>query len=60
MPLLPEKSAWTNMKKKTIEKIMALPKASQDKVWKLAIDRLKTEKMHKNEVLHLQDKQSKK
>ena len=48
------------MKKKTIEKIMALPKASQDKVWKLAIDRLKTEKMHKNEVLHLQDKQSKK
>lgn len=48
------------MKKKTMEKMMALPKASQDKLWKLAMDRLKAERMHKNEVVRSQDKQSKK
>lgn len=48
------------MKKETLEKLMALPKASQDKVWKLAMDRLKTEKVQKKEALHAQDKQSKK
>jgi len=35
------------MKKETMEKLLALPKASQDKVWKLAMDRLKMEQSHK-------------
>lgn len=51
------------MKKKTMERLMALPKASQDKVWKLAMDRLKMEKMQKmqeNEALRSQDKKTKK
>jgi len=48
------------MKKDTMERLMALPKASQDKVWKLAQDRLKKERMRKNEALQPQDKQSKK
>ena len=48
------------MKKDTMKKLMALPKASQDKVWKLAMDRLKMEKIQKNESLRPQDKQTKK
>lgn len=51
------------MKKKTMEKLMALPKASQDKVWKLAMDRLKmqkTLKIQENEALRVRDKQSNK
>lgn len=48
------------MKKETMEKLMALPQASQDKVWKLAAHRLKMEKMQKSEASHLQDKQAKK
>lgn len=48
------------MKKETMEKLMGLPKASQDKLWKLATDRLKMEKMQKNESLRSPDKQTKK
>jgi hypothetical protein len=48
------------MKKDTMEKLMALPKASQEKVWKLAMDRLKMARMQKNEALRSQDKQTKK
>lgn len=51
------------MKKKTMERLMALPKDSQDKVWKLAMERLKKEqmqKMQKNDALRTQDKQTKK
>jgi hypothetical protein len=47
-----------SMKKETMEKLMALPKASQDKVWKLAMDRLKAEKLQKS--VPAQVKQSKK
>lgn len=43
-----------------MKKLMALPKASQDKVWKLATDRLKMEKMQKNEMLRSQSKVTKK
>lgn len=48
------------MKKETMKKLMALPKSSQDKVWKLAMDRLKTEKMKQAGAIPAQDKQSKK
>jgi len=48
------------MKKETMKKLMALPKASQDKIWKLAMDRLKTGKAQEKETLPAQDKQSKK
>ena len=47
-----------NMKKDTMKRLMALPKASQDKVWKLAMDRLKMEKMRKNEAPRPQDKKT--
>ena len=48
------------MKKETMKKLMALPKDSQDKVWKLAMDRLKLERAQKQETLPPQDKQAKK
>jgi len=48
------------MKKETMDKLMALPKASQDKVWKLAMDRLKLERMQKNETSRPQNKETKK
>ena len=48
------------MKKETMERLMALPKASQDKIWKLAMDRLKMEKMQKNDALRSKEKQTKK
>ena len=44
------------MKKETMEKLMALPKESQDKIWKLAMDRLKSEKNQKSEALRPLDK----
>ena len=39
---------------------MALPKDHQEKIWKLAMDRLKTSKVQKKEALRSQDKQTKK
>ncbi len=48
------------MKKDTMKKLMALPKASQDKVWKLAMDRLKAEKTQKGEALPVPHKEPKK
>ena len=47
------------MKKETMKKVMALPKASQDKVWKLAMERLKMEKVQRKEAIRPQDKQTK-
>ena len=48
------------MKKDTMKKLMALPKESQEKVWKLAMDRLKMASTQKNEVPRSLDKQTKK
>jgi hypothetical protein len=55
-----ERREFTNMKNDTMQRLMALPKASQEKVWKLAMDRLKMAKTQKNEALRSQDKQTKK
>ena len=41
-----------------MKRLMALPKDSQDKVWQLAMERLKKEKMQKNEMPHPQDKKA--
>ncbi len=46
------------MKKETMKKLLALPKATQDKVWKQAMDRLKKESMQKAETLSSQDKKT--
>jgi len=47
------------MKKETIKKLMTLPKDSQEKLWKLAIERLKAEKKLKNSALSTQCKNKK-
>ena len=48
------------MKKDTMKKLLKLPKDSQDKVWGLAMDRLKLERKKKNEAPRLEDEQTKK
>jgi hypothetical protein len=48
------------MKKETMKRLLALPKESQDKVWKLALDRLELERKQKNNELHPVAKQAKK
>jgi len=43
-----------------MKRLLALPKESQDKVWKLALDRLELERKLKNGELHPVVKQVKK
>lgn len=48
------------MKPDTMKRLLALPKDAQDKVWKLAMERLKAEKMQKEVASRTQDKKAEK
>ncbi|MBI3901757.1 MAG: hypothetical protein HY306_02240 [Nitrosomonadales bacterium] len=43
------------MKPKTMKRLLALPEEHQEKVWKLAMDRLKEQAIRKNKKSQKQD-----